>query len=268
MSTILAYLCLTEHWDMPNNTCCTISSDLVSNNCWFGRIYTGLLLYNRWSIVPSIPECPGANDETTRLECMDTSNSISTPGGIFPSNASIIVCSTSIVDWLFVNRHPEIICPLWLRASRVPWRGTELSPGPLKSTKSRMNGLFSPAFFFRFSCLRADCEGRWPGKYCLTEYGLYRLVGRSHGEFIVASGRFGTLEWFVVLSWPVVLLKVRRTSDSTATWSPTGSGDIAFESSSNLENSCIGLIYCGHQYLAVVDYHSVRCWTYLNIWIF
>ena len=67
-------------------------------------------------------------------------------------------------------------------------------------------------------------------------------VGRSHDEFIVASGGFGTLDWFEVLSWPVVLLKVRRTSDSTATWSPTGRGDIAFESPSNLENSWLNIL--------------------------
>jgi hypothetical protein len=75
-------------------------------------------------------------------------------------------------------------CQRWNDQSWM--NSTTSSSGPLSKTKSRINGLLSPIFPFRFPSLWAEGEGRWPGKYCLAEYGLYRLVARSFTELKLA----------------------------------------------------------------------------------
>ena len=62
-----------------------------------------LCLKEPCKIAPSIPNCPGANDGATSFVYMDIIISISTSGGIFPSNASIIVISTCYASIIVIS---------------------------------------------------------------------------------------------------------------------------------------------------------------------
>ena len=94
-------------------------------------------------MTPSIPHWPGANVGWTKLMWTDISSSISTLGGIFPSNALMMVVSTRASDRSFVNRQAFITWPFSTSKTRAPWRSTDVSSGPLNSIRSRKKGLLA-----------------------------------------------------------------------------------------------------------------------------